>query len=413
MIRRLQRKFVAIAMGSLLVVMVAVIGGMNAANFLQINSRAQWLLQMLAENDGRFPEFEKEKPPAPAPKIGFEMTAETRFETRYFLVRTDASGSVVEIDTGHIAAISSEQARQMAESVLQSGHTGGYQGAYRYLVTGTQGGSLVLFVDCGSQIRTGLSFLLASCCVGLVCFCVVFILVTVFSRRAVAPVIESLEKQRRFITDASHEIKTPLAIISANTDVLELDEGGNEWTQSIRSQIQRLNKLVEKLMLLAKMEEDEIKRVFAVFDLSEAVADAAAPFETLAQSRGKTLRLVMERGLTINGDEGGIRELTAILMDNAIKYADEGSEIRLELQRQGRTARLKVSNRCSALPEGNLERLFDRFYRADSSRSRETGGYGVGLSAAHAIVQAHRGKITAQSIAKEGAICFTVSLPTA
>ena len=166
-------------------------------------------------------------------------------------------------------------------------------------------------------------------------------------------------------------------------------------------------------MLLAKMEEEEIKRVFAVFDLSEAVADAAAPFETLAQSRGKTLRLVMERGLKINGDEGGIRELTAILMDNAVKYADEGSEIRLELQRQGRTARLKVSNRCSTLPEGNLERLFDRFYRADSSRSRETGGYGVGLSAARAIVQAHRGKITAQSIAKDGAICFTVSLPTA
>lgn len=139
----------------------------------------------------------------------------------------------------------------------------------------------------------------------------------------------------------SHEIKTPLAIISANTDVLELDEGGNEWTQSIRSQIQRLNKLVEKLMLLAKMEEEEIKRVFAVFDLSEAVEDAAAPFETLAQSRGKTLRLVMERGLKINGDDGGIRELTAILMDNAVKYADEGSEIRLELQRQGRTAPAK------------------------------------------------------------------------
>ena len=413
MIRRLQRKFVAIAMGSLLAVMVVVIGAINAANFVQINSRAQWLLQTLAENDGRFPEFEKGKPPGPVPKMGFEMTAETRFETRYFLARADASGSITEIDTGHIAAVSSEQARQMAESVLNSGRTGGYLDYYRYMVTAAEEGSLVLFVDCGSQIRTGLSFLLASCGVGVVCFYVVFILVTVFSRRAVAPVIESLEKQRRFMTDASHEIKTPLAIISANTAVLELEEGESEWIQSIRNQTQRLNRLVEKLMLLCKMEEEENQAVFAPFHLSEAVADAAAPFETLAESRGKTLKATIEPGITMKGDESGIRELIAILLDNAVKYADNGSEISLEIARKARGVQLKVSNLCSSPPEGNLERLFDRFYRADSSRSRETGGYGVGLSIARAIVQTHRGKIAAQSITKDKTVCFIITLPIA
>ena len=166
-------------------------------------------------------------------------------------------------------------------------------------------------------------------------------------------------------------------------------------------------------MLLCKMEEEENQAVFAPFHLSEAVADAAAPFETLAESRGKTLKATIGPGITMKGDESGIRELIAILLDNAVKYADNGSEISLELARKARGVQLKVSNLCSSPPEGNLERLFDRFYRADSSRSRETGGYGVGLSIARAIVQTHRGKIAAQSITKDKTVCFIITLPIA
>ena len=222
------------------------------------------------------------------------------------------------------------------------------------------------------------------------------LLVLVFSKRAVKPVIESYEKQRRFITDAGHELKTPLAIISANTEVIEMTSEPSEWTQSIKNQVTRLDGLVKQLLQLSKMEEDDVKLVFADFDMTSAVEQAAQPFEAVAKTNEKSLLLDLQKDIVMHGDENAIKQLTAILADNAVKYADKGSQIKVALSRSqsGRHAVLSVSNEC-AQPPKDTDKLFDRFYRSDEARTHEgkTGGYGIGLSIALAVTQSHKGKI--------------------
>ena len=223
MIKRLQRKFVLIAMGSLLAVMVVLVGAINAVNFVQMDRRADRLLELISQNGGGFPAGGKEPHRGEKPQkeglLGPGMTEETPFETRYFVVWADGAGQVSQLDTSHIAALSSQEARSLGEEVLASGRTGGYKGSYKYLKTASGSGSMVVFVDCSSQMRTGLFYLAVSCGVAAASFLVVLVLVSVFSRRAVRPVMESLEKQKQFITDAGHEIKTPLAVSYTHLDV--------------------------------------------------------------------------------------------------------------------------------------------------------------------------------------------------
>lgn len=409
MIKKLRRKFVAIAMSSLLIILLIIIGIINGINFYQIDDRANHLLQILSENDGVIPRTEPRKFPPSEFGWGRQMTAETPFETRYFWAKADADGEIYQTDTSHIAAITEEQALEFSRQVLEKGARMGYMRLYKYQVTQQGGGTFIVFIDRSSQLQGGLSFLLISCFVGLAALLIMFLFVSIFSKWAIRPVVESMEKQKQFITDAGHEIKTPLSIIAANADVLELQGGPNQWLDSIRGQIRRLNKLVNDLLTLSKMDEAGAAPPFAQLDMSETVRQAAAPFPALAEANGKTLELQIQPHLTVYGDAEQLRQLVNILLDNAVKYAAAGSEIQLSAAEAGRYVRLDVRNVCDKVPQGDLRRLFDRFYRVDQSRSRQTGGYGIGLSIAEAIVRAHKGKISAQ-ITGENIICFTVLL---
>lgn len=409
MIKRLRRKFVLIAMGSLLVVLAVLLGAINTVNFLQLDRRAQGLLSILAENDGQFPDLDRESHRRPPGERDLPLTPETRFQTRYFSAWADENGTITQVDTGHIAAVSAQEAREYAQELLASGRTTGYRGIYRYLAAERDGETLLLFLDCHSELQTALSLLAGSCLVALGSFAVVFLLVSLLSRRAVRPVLENMERQRRFITDAGHELKTPLAILSANADVLELETGKSQWIDSIRHQVARLSHLVQDLLFLARMEEGA-RRELADFDLSEAVQSTAAPFEALARTAGLDFVLDIPPALRYTGDEERLRELTSILVDNAVKYACAPGAVKVTLEQRGRGVRLSVYNTCPQPPQGDLDRLFDRFYRADESRSRETGGCGIGLSLAKAIVEAHRGKLTAQRQESPPAMVFTAVL---
>ena len=225
----------------------------------------------------------------------------------------------------------------------------------------------------------------------------VLVLVVIFSRMVFRPVEESIQKQKRFITDASHELKTPLTIIDANTEVLEMESGESQWTKSTRKQIQRLTGLVQQLVTLSRLDEEKGVQDIAEFNLSEAIADSVQPYEALAQTKGKNLVLEIEKNIFYAGDEKSVRQLTGILMDNAVKYSSEKGNIRLILKKKGKKILLEVYNDADELPQGKLDVLFERFYRLDSSRNSGTGGSGIGLSVAKAIVQAHKGKITAEN----------------
>lgn len=305
------------------------------------------------------------------------------------------AGILTEIDTSHIAAVSSSDAQDYAQSVLRRGKEKGYVGQYRYFVTSSTEDIMLIFVDWGNQIHIALSFLLNSSAVAGVSLLVVLLLVTLLSSRAIRPVIESMEKQKRFITDAGHEIKTPLAIISANSEVLEMMHGPSEWTGSIQNQVCRLNGLVQNLLTLSKMEESQVQLQTAVIQLSQLTKDIAEDFIPLAAQKPAGLFLAVQPGIETNGDLAGITHLLTILLDNAVKYVTPNGQITVTLAKKGRFAVLEVANTCMELPEGDLDKLFDRFYRGDTSRSRDSGGYGIGLSVAKAIVTVHHGKLSA------------------
>lgn len=400
MIKRLQKKFVLIAMCSFLTVIVCIIGGINIAITIHENEYIENILTILSDNDGKFPKYiihsEYGSFNNQNSYFNYMITEETPFETRFFTAIVNYDNSVVQLDTSHIAAISSEEAKEIALEILNIDSSSGTYGSYKYRVTNKSYGKLFVFVDYSNQQQTMSTCLIWSCSIGIISLLIVFILVSLLSHRAMKPVIENIEKQKQFVTDAGHEIKTPLAIISANADVLELETGKSEWIESIRNQTKRLNNLVKSLLELSKIDEEKATIKMCMFSISDIIERTVEDFQPIAKNLNKTLESEITPQLSMKGDSESISRLAGILIDNAFKYSDENGTITVSLSHSGKNIILEVKNTGCTLKQNELSRLFDRFYRADASRSRETGGYGIGLSLAKAIVEAHGGKISAK-----------------
>ena len=250
-----------------------------------------------------------------------------------------------------------------------------------------------MFVD-GSMSRSSLMQSMSIAGIVLLgCAALVLILIFLLSKKAVKPIAESYEKQKQFITDANHELKTPLTLILANLDIAEAELGQNEWLDDIRAEGHRMTELVNQLVALSRMDEEGQPLNITEVAFGDLVADTVAEFEPLAKERGKAITASVDKEISYAGDEALLHRLVGILMDNAIKYCDQGGEITVNLHR-GRRIILTVENTYAAVDELELNRLFDRFYRADKAR-KFTGGYGVGLSMAKAIVEKHKGEISA------------------
>ena len=204
---------------------------------------------------------------------------------------------------------------------------------------------------------------------------------------------ESYEKQKQFITDANHELKTPLTLVMTNLDILEAEIGENEWLSDIRSEGERMSALVNQLVVLSRMDEEKTNPQMQQFCLSEMIMDVVSEFQLLAQDRGKVMTAQVDSGVNYTGDEEAVRRVISILLDNAVKYCDDGGEIELRLERKKHPV-LYVENAYANVGETEFGKLFDRFYRADRARTF-TGGFGVGLSIARAIVTQHKGEISA------------------
>lgn len=407
MIRKLKTRFIALTMASLLALLAVIVTAMNVVNYNSVLRESDTILSILCENKGEFPHREEDRPGALPP----DMSPETPFESRYFSAVV-ADGTVRSTDTGKIASVSASAAEEYALRAYASGRTRGFLGQFRYLRTEEDGTSRIVFLDCGRKLDSFYGFLRTSVIMSLAGLAAVGVMVFVLAGRIIRPIAESYAKQRQFITDAGHEMKTPLTIIAANADLLEMDLGENESLGDIIRQTRRLRTLTEDLTLLSRMEEAEDTLQKVDFPLSDTVSEAAAPFRTLARQQEKLFTLSIQPLLTLRGDAKAIRQLTELLLDNALKYSPPGGAIDLTLSRQGRTATLTVTNATGTdIDPDQLPRLFDRFYRADASRNSETGGHGIGLSVAKAIVTAHGGSIRAIS---DGPRTFRirVSLPS-
>lgn len=327
-----------------------------------------------------------------------QISKETPFEIRYFSVRFAEDGTVSSTDLDKIAAVDETEAKEYAEKAVDSGKEKGFLASYRYYCKELSEGRMVIFVDCSKSLSTVQNFLEISVLIALLGLLAVTLLVAGLSGRIVRPFAESYEKQKRFITDAGHEIRTPLTIIDADLAVLEMEQEKNEpneWMEDIQKQTNRLRELTEDLIYLSKMEEEEKKEERMEFPISDVISEVVQSFQGPAKLKGKKLKEEIQPMLAFNGDMKGIRKLTGILVDNAVKYADEGGEIVVELKAQGKTLHLTVRNPAQSVKKEQVEHLFDRFYRGDESRSTKTGGYGLGLSIAKAVVTAHQGKIHA------------------
>ena len=406
MVEKLRRKFIIISVSATFLVIFVIGLFNNVSNYAQIGRNADNLLHILVENDGFFPKQDLHDLRYALPP---KMSPEAPFSTRYFTVKMDEIKNPIEVDTGKISSITTNQALTYANMVLQSKKKSGFADAYKYIIVKKDYGTLLVFVDVGRELQIFNSFLSSSILTGLLGILAVFLTVLVFSKRAIAPIVESYEKQKQFITDAGHELKTPLAIINTNAEVLEMHYGESQWIQSINNQVVRLSNLVESLVSLTRMDEDSYKLVFKDFSLSDLVAGTAEQFDEISTMYDKEIVVDIEENSNYFGNEQSIGQLVSILLDNSLRYGLKDSVIQVVLKKQGKKYILQTTNEAENLRIGNYDILFERFYRADSSRNSKLAGYGIGLSVAKAIVLKHKGKITAESPDGEK-IVFTVKL---
>ena len=428
MIKRLRNRFILIAMLSVTAVMLLLTVILNAANYISTDSDLKETLTLIYENEGTIPNGRVSPPedatvPAlpddsgdiPAPPDGTDsvqapqdppddkftrrdgpFTAETPFSTRFFVLRYTDSGELTQANLASIASVTDDDTQEYLAAAIARGEGYSYYGSYRLYVAHTgDDHNMAIYLDCYQELRAVRLVLLWSLAADAVCILLVFLLVVLLSRRAIDPVVRSARQQKQFITDASHELKTPITVIATSLRVLEMETGKQKWIDKAQAQTEKLTELVNSLVTLSRMDEEDSPLNMEDFAVSDAVEETTESFRDFAQSKGHELEISVTPGITYRGDEYAVRQLVSILLDNAVKYAVPDTPITISLEKTRRGVVLRTSNRCADPEHIDAARLFDRFYRADPSRS-ETGGFGIGLSIARGIAEGHRGSIRAE-----------------
>ena len=417
MLKKMRRRFIVSAMAAFCAVILLLLCVVNVWNYHNVAAQQDRTLSQLATAEAR-PENPSEtadhgEPPekkdaAPLDDHG-AFSPEVPYTFRYFSVSYDADGTLSSIGQDFIASISSDDALTFADHVLSTGRANGYYQGYRYLVQRTSDGTKIVFLNCEREMAAVRSLLWITVSIAAASLALVFALVVVFSRRAIAPYLRNLEMQKQFITNASHELKTPLTAISTSADVLLMEHEDDEWAKSIAAQCAKLSRLIGDLVTLSRLDEENPFPEKVPFDLSDALWEAAEPFAAVAKGQNKTYSQSIAEPLTITGDAASIRQMAGILLDNAVKYTPPGGSIAFSAARSGRKIKLCVENTCDDAQTVDPARMFERFYRGDESHGGKIGGSGVGLSIARATAEAHGGSIRAEQ--KNGRMTITVALP--
>lgn len=437
MVKQLQKKFIISAMLAVTILLVVLIGGINVFNYLTTSNDNDRLMEMLcysfetstkwnadttdntqppqsindtqkntaadisgSQNNPDFPPQDNgTKPPDDKKNNGFGRHDKNAVDSaRYAAVAIDKNGNIIRTDVTHISSLTEDEATAITEALKNNAPgTGTYSGfVYRISETKRAEGKVIILLDNGMQISSLFTVLFISVGAGIFGWLLMLLLVILLSKKTIAPVARSIEKQKQFVTNAGHEIKTPLAIILANTDAMELHNGENKWSKNIRAQTLRLSGLMQNLLMLAKMDESSAKLPMCSFDISTAAEDTVNAFIEPAALKGVMIEQDIQKGLQLNGNRDSIVQLITVLLDNAVKYTESGGMIRAKLSGNDKNIALSIANTCE--PIDHPEKLFDRFYRGDSARTQKNGGYGIGLSVAQAIAELHKGTITAENV---------------
>ena len=394
MIKKLQRHFMLVSTLVLLLVVSLVVIAVYTISSAMVMSQTSVLMNVILDNDGLLPdrsEFDTDQ------KTILPVNAESFYESRFFTVqKEDDTLSVISM---HVTALSKTEAISLAEKILARRPDLGrirFSGSRVLHYMRRKNGSTAMLVVLDATSRYDLIRLIMIS-MSLLWSSVLALYVVImghFSQKLILPFLENDERQKRFITNASHELKTPLAVISANTEMTEVLSGSNKWTQSTRRQISRLQALIEDLVVLTRL--DEMKEAeLTVVDLSAIVTETAEPFRTVSESGGKGFVTRIQPDIRIKGDKRGLQQVASILLDNAVKYCDENGEITVSLdsRARGKGARLIVSNTYAEGKGADTSRFFERFYRHDESHNSRKSGFGIGLSMAKEIVERMKGKL--------------------
>ena len=389
MFKSLRRKFITTAVGSVAVVIAILAIALNFINYYKLEERIDTTLLDASKSQALIKIFVEDGDDLIITKNSSSTTDYNGFS----IAKVDDSGRIIKTYRDDSLIPDQDALQHKVIKALNSGKTSGFIGSYRFLKAETNVGNLILFLNCQRELDSQHSFEKNSLLISIGVIASVFVLIVLISKRVIAPIQETYIKQKQFITGASHELKTPLAIISSNADVLEMMNGDSKWTQNIHNQVDRLTSLVNSLVVFSRMEEkDTVERTR--FDLTNALESRIEDFNELANFQKKNIVTDIDSDLYYFGEEASIVQLMDILLENAIKYAPEDSGISVSLKKNRKYAILKVSNKAT-VQKGDLGKVFDRFYRLDESRNSAIKGYGIGLSMAQLIAEKHKETIRA------------------
>ena len=389
MFKSLRRKFIATAVGSVAVVIAILAIALNFINFYKLEERIDTTLLDASKSQALIKIFTEDGDDLVITKNSSNPTDYNGFS----IAKVDDVGRIIKAYRDDTLIPNHDDLQNKVVKALEKGGASGFIGSYRYLKVESEVGNLILFLNCQRELDSYESFVKNSVLISMVVIVSVLLLIILISKRVIAPIQQSYTKQRQFITDASHELKTPLAIISSNADVLEMENGDSKWTNNIHNQVDRLTSLVNSLVVFSRMEEkDTVERTR--FDLTETLKSRIEEFRELADFQKRYIITEIHDKLNYYGEQASIVQLIDILLENAIKYAPEGSDILVYLKKNRKYAILKVSNKAD-VKKGDLGKVFDRFYRLDESRNSSIKGYGIGLSMAQLIAEKHKETIRA------------------
>lgn len=390
MFKSLRRKFVATSVASVAVVIILMASTLNFINYYKMGQRVDDSLYEASKSSALVTIFSDGEEDMIVTK---NTASKTPNNNGFSIAKIDENKNVIRSYRDDVLIKGKDDLQKLVTDAVNESSTSGYVGTYRYLKVNNDAGNLVLLLNTQRDLDSFHAFMRNSIIVSSIVILSVFILLVLISKKVIAPIQQSYQKQKQFITDASHELKTPLAIIRSNTDVLELENGDSKWTKNIQNQVDRLTSLVNSLVVFSRMEEkDTVEKV--KFNLSESLHARIDDFEELASFQKKHIIADIDNNIYYRGEQQAIVQLMDILLENAIKYATKETNINVTLKKNKKYAMMKISNQAN-VKKGDLRKVFDRFYRLDESRNSTVKGYGIGLSMAKLIAEKHKEVIKA------------------